>query len=394
MFGARILLFVVAALLVALPCLSAPASAKPLVTGLRTGEHSEATRFVLDISDSVSYSIFTLRDPYRVVIDFPEIGWRILQGDIVETRGLIKSFRYGRYTRGVSRVVLDLTGPVRVKRAFVLPPQGTFPYRFVIDLEAVEAAAFTQAAPTEVRAGVLPVPRKKPSRASARRIIVIDPGHGGIDPGTIGVNGVFEKDITLAIGRELRDALRASGRYDVVMTRDDDVFMRLRDRVEGARRAGGDLFISLHADSIKNREVRGATVYTLSETASDKEAAALAAKENRADVLGGVDLTAETDEVSSILIDLAQRETMNNSARYANLLVGEMSVQTRVLRNGHRFAGFAVLKGPDIPAVLVELGYLSNRRDEKRLSSKSGRAPLVEALTLATEGFFKGVGAP
>ena len=172
MFGARILIFVVAAILVALPCLSAPAAAKPLVTGLRTGEHAEATRFVLDISDSVSYSVFTLRDPYRVVIDFPEIDWRILQGDVVETRGLIKSFRYGRYSRGVSRVVLDLTGPVLVKRAFVLPPQGTFPYRFVIDLEAVEAAAFTQAAPTEVRAGVLPVPRKKPRRAAARRIIV------------------------------------------------------------------------------------------------------------------------------------------------------------------------------------------------------------------------------
>jgi N-acetylmuramoyl-L-alanine amidase len=390
MFGARILVFVAAAILVALPCLSVPASAKPLVTGLRTGEHTEATRFVLDISDSVSYSIFTLRDPYRVVIDFPEMDWRILQGDVVETRGLIKSFRYGRYTRGVSRVVLDLTGPVRVMRVFLLPPLGTFPYRLVIDLEAVEAAAFTQATPV----AVLPVPRKKPSRASGRRIIVIDPGHGGVDPGTIGVNGAFEKDITLAMGRELRDSLKATGRYDVVMTRDDDVFMRLRDRVESARRAGGDLFISLHADSIKNRKVRGASVYTLSETASDKEAAALAAKENRADVLGGVDLTEQTDEVSSILIDLAQRETMNNSARYANLLVGEMSAQTRVLRNGHRFAGFAVLKGPDIPAVLVELGYLSNRRDERLLSSKSSRAPLVEALVHATEGFFKGGGAP
>ena len=380
------------AFLSALASLSSTVQAQPIVSAIRSGQHADWTRFVLDISEAVEYKVFTLRNPYRVVIDLPELQWRVFQGSLVETRGLIENFRFGRFAKGVSRVVLDVSAPVEVHRAFLLPPQGTFQYRFVIDLAAVDEQAFKQtaglAAPPPRAVAPKPKPRSGPR---GTRIIVIDPGHGGVDPGTIGVRGTYEKTITLAFARELRASLLATGRYHVAVTRNGDEFVRLRDRTKFARQAGGQLFLSLHADSIKNRRIRGASVYTLSEIASDKEAAALAARENRADVLAGVDLSDKTDEVSSILIDLAQRETMNMSSRFANTLVGEIGKHARLLRRSRRFAGFAVLKAPDMVSVLVELGYLSNRADERFLSSKSGRANLVTALVSAINVFFASV---
>ena len=394
MLANRLRLPFILAFLSALTSLSPTSPAQPIVSAIRTGQHAAWTRFVLDISEAVEYKIFTLRNPYRVVIDLPELQWNVFQGSVVETRGLIDNFRFGRFAEGVSRVVLDVSAPVEVHRAFLLPPRGTYQYRFVIDLAAVDAQAFKQTAglAPPPRRAVAPKPKPKPrSPSQRRRIVVIDPGHGGVDPGTIGVRGTYEKTITLAFARELRAALLASGRYHIATTRNGDEFVRLRDRTKFAREAGGQLFISLHADSIKNHRIRGAAVYTLSETASDKEAAALAAKENRADALAGVDLSDETDDVSSILIDLAQRETMNMSSRFANTLVGEIGKHARLLRRSHRFAGFAVLKAPDMVSVLVELGYLSNRADERFLSSRTGRANLVTALVSAINAHFASV---
>jgi N-acetylmuramoyl-L-alanine amidase len=239
-------------------------------------------------------------------------------------------------------------------------------------------------------AGSALVPPEKPSaRAAGRKpIIVLDAGHGGKDPGTIGEGGTMEKDITLQMARELKKMLEATGRYQVVLTRDDDVLLALRDRIEIARAAEADLFISLHADHTDVPAIRGASVYTLSENASDTEAATLAARENKEDLITGVNLTAQSPEVTSILIDLAQRETKNMSARFAAMLAKEMSDRTRMVSNSHRYAGFVVLKAPDVPSVLVELGYLSNPDDEAALAKKRHRRVLAKAMVEAIDRFF------
>ncbi len=222
-------------------------------------------------------------------------------------------------------------------------------------------------------------------------LVYIDPGHGGPDPGTIGQNGTYEKNVTLAVARELQRQLLASGRYRVKLTRDSDLFVPLRLRFEMARIDHADLFISLHADSSFVGDARGASIYTLSETSSDAEAAALATKENKADLIAGVDLSKQNVVVTSILIDLAQRETKNLSAHFAELLVEELGKVTLLLRNTHRFAGFAVLKAPDIPSVLIELGYLSDNQDEALLLSGAHRAKLAAAMLRAIDGYFAAV---
>jgi N-acetylmuramoyl-L-alanine amidase len=218
-------------------------------------------------------------------------------------------------------------------------------------------------------------------------LIVIDPGHGGVDPGAIG-NGTMEKSITLAVANALKKELEATGRFRAVLTREKDVYIPLRDRFRVARENGAELFISLHADAHANAKTRGASVYTLSENASDAEAAALAAKENKSDVIAGVDLTNESKVVSGILIDLAQRETINLSARFAKILVGALKKDTLMLGKSHRFAGFAVLKAPDVPSVLLEMGYISSDEDQQLLTSKKHQKKLAKAITRAIASFF------
>lgn len=218
-------------------------------------------------------------------------------------------------------------------------------------------------------------------------LIVIDPGHGGIDPGAIG-NGTMEKTITLAVAKALKKELLASGRFRVALTRDKDVYIPLRDRFKLARDGGADLFISLHADSHANSKTRGASVYTLSETASDSEAEALATKENKSDVIAGVDLSNESKVVTGILIDLAQRETTNLSARFAKMLVKALKRDTLMLEQSHRFAGFAVLKAPDVPSVLLEMGYISSDADQQLLTNKTHQKGLAKAISRAIQSFF------
>ena len=380
---------VLAALVLALLAFAAHAAAAPAVLGVRAGLQPTATRFVLDLSTALEFRVFVLPDPYRVVIDLPDVEWRVEAG-AVAAQGLIAGYRFGHFADGVSRVVLDTTGPVRIERSFLLPPNGASPHRFVLDIAAVTESDFRATAdrPADVAARPIPL-APPPRRTDSKRVVVIDPGHGGIDPGTTGATGRLEKTITLSVATEVAKQLRATGRYHVVLTRERDEFVRLRDRVARARGAGGELFISLHADSIEDRAIRGASVYTLSEKASDVRAAALAAKENRADLIAGLDLEGERDEeVTTILIDLAQRETMNLSAGFANLLVGEIGEVGRILRNGHRFAGFAVLKAPDVPSVLVEMGYLSNRRDEQQLASPAFHKKMAAAIVSGTDRYF------
>ena len=234
------------------------------------------------------------------------------------------------------------------------------------------------------------MPKKPPLPGTVKkRIIVIDPGHGGVDPGSIGVSGIYEKHLTLVAAKALKGYLKETGRFKVYLTRDRDIFIRLRGRIEKARERKADLFISLHADTIRNQKVRGLSLYTLSERASDKEAGALAERENKADLIAGIDLTNESAEVTNILIDLAQRETMNQSAKLAALLVDELKSRVKILRNPHRFAGFAVLKAPDIPSVLIELGFISNKDDERALRSKSHRRKLAQSIASAVDRYFE-----
>ncbi len=411
-------------------------AAETVATDVRVGYHGEHTRFVLDLSQALDIRLFMLDAPYRVVLDMSEVGWRLPPTPLPSQTGLFKTMRYGLYQAGQSRVVLETTHPVAVKTAFYLADQQTGIRRFVLDLvpsdrqtflsslnralpvraggPAYQAASLPDvpmpelnpasgvfapppdAAPvaevTAAQPSMMPAPRKPLALANARkRVIVIDPGHGGADPGTIGASGVYEKHITIAMARQIKSIFEQSGRYKVVLTRDRDVFVRLRDRVNISRKAGAELFISIHADSIKNRKISGASVYTLSEKASDKEAALLAEKENKVDLIAGIDLSTESQEVTNILIDLAQRESMNESAKIANILVQELKRSTKVLRNTHRFAGFAVLKAPDVPSILLELGFLSNKADERNLRSKAYRNKIAKSLLAGVDYYFAGM---
>ena len=359
------------------------------ITGVRAGEHPGVTRFVIDLTGAVSYRVYTLADPDRVVIELALVEWRARPDAPALKRGLITGVRFAPGGEDTWRIVLDVAAPVTIKRDFALPPQGAYPHRLVIDLMAAETSALrADAGRVNGAEPRLPAMRPAALRGQPQRTVVLDPGHGGADPGTISAGGLFEKDLTLAVGLELRRRLLATGRYRVVMTRETDNFVKLRDRVARARHAGGDLFLSLHADSIGNPRLRGASVYTLSETASDDEAGALAERENRADIIAGVDLSGESDVVSGILIDLAQRETMNLSAEFANRLIAELGDAATLLKRSRRYAAFAVLKAPDMPAVLVELGYLSNPRDERMLAAPKQRAPLVAALSRGIDAYF------
>jgi len=402
-------------------------AANSTVTDVRIAVNGADTRVVFDLDSAVNVNVFFLSDPYRVVIDLPEVGWRLPPRPLPKRTGLFQRMRYGLFSPGKSRVVLDLSGPAALSRGFMMSPSARKGYRLVLDIKAIPAKQFATrlknavailpekpyenkalvAAPSPNRKKVVAksgtrknanavkparfvLPPRKPVYRPGRdkKIIVIDPGHGGVDPGTISRSGVYEKYITLAAARELKRQLDKTGRYKVYITRRRDIFIALRDRVRIAREAKADLFISMHADTVKNPETRGASIYTLSEKASDREAQALADKENKSDLIAGIDLSNENPEVTNILIDLAQRESMNRSVRLAGYVVKRLKKMSRLLRNTHRFAGFAVLKAPDIPSVLIELGFLSNKTDEKALRSKAYRAKLARALTLALNEYF------
>ena len=372
-------------------CSVTAADAATLVLGARVGPGKDETRLVLDLSAKVGFAVFTLDKPYRVVIDLPPVTWR-LDPRKTPKGGLVKAFRYGHFRDTISRVVLDVSGPVEVHKAFLLPAKGDAGYRLVVDLRSTSAAKFARRAPSKRAAKrpadgeTVPLPKRRIERSL--KTVAVDPGHGGVDPGAIGVRGTHEKRVTLSHAHALVRKLRATGRYRVVMTRARDTFVPLRRRVAIARRHAADLFISLHADSIPKSAIRGASVYTLSERASDRRAAALAAKENKADLIAGVDLSEQTSEVASFLIDLAQRQTMNDSAVFARILTREIGKVRPLLRNTHRFAGFAVLKAPDVPSVLVELGYLSNPREERSLNRARDRERVTAAIVRAIDSYF------
>ena len=379
-----------------------------IASAMRVNDHDSHTRLVLELSENVDFSLFRLADPYRVVIDLPELDWAVANSANPKPVGLVKSVRFGLFQSGNARMVVDLAGPADIKNAFVLPATGGTPFRFVVDFEPMDRSQFMAMLGPQHRIGQFGAPtvqsatppptatvkrpadgaKAEPKEAGQKKIIAIDPGHGGVDPGAIGVSGIYEKIVTLAAAQQLKSRLEATGRYKVILTRDRDVSLGLSERREIARAAEADIFVSLHADSIANTAVRGLSVYTLSEKASDKEAEALAEQENSADNIIGVDLSHESQEVRHILVDLAQRESMNLATKLAGNLIEELEREVTLVRNSHRFARFAVLKSPDIPSVLIEMGYLSNRDDETFLKKDAYRAKLMGAVVRGLDTHF------
>ncbi len=372
-----------------------------VASALRLSSTGARTRLVLELSENIDFSIFRLAEPYRIVLDLPELDFTVGSGGspMPGATGLIKSIRWGLFQAGDTRVVIDLTDAADVKNAFVLPATGVTPHRFVIDLERTTKDKFLAQVGPQNRIGKQTLPREaqakpddktKPVKnpANTKKLVMLDPGHGGVDPGAIGASGIYEKIITLAAARQLKSRLEDTGRYKVVLTRDKDVSVGLTERRELAHDAGADIFVSLHADSIANKTVRGLSVYTLSEKASDAEAAALADQENDADRIIGIDLSRETQEVRHILVDLAQRESMNLATRVAGRLIDQLRREAMMLRTAHRFARFAVLKSPDIPSVLIEMGYLSHKEEETALKTESYRAKLMAAVVRGLDEHF------
>lgn len=427
---------------------SIPASALT-VDNMRFGVHPDKVRLVLDMDEAVDFRVFTLASPWRLAIDLPEFTW---QAGIVKAplRSHVKNIRQGILQPGIARIVLDLDTPIDVRTAFFLPKDGAKPNRLVIDFskgtpdifaaqkdrilgkltvnneastpQAQTKTAVTHFAPSStpppsraLSGTVVPgmvMPQKKPFSQSTvtaphttapktattplkwvKPTIVIDPGHGGVDPGAVGNGHLLEKHITLSMAKELKRQLEATGRYIVKLTRTNDKYMRLYQRVNFAHKHKSDLFISLHADSIGKKAVRGASIYTLSEKASDEQTERLAMQENRADLIAGVDLSAEDETVVNILVDLAMRDTMNQSKFFANTIVSHLdSHKIRTLENPHRYAGFAVLKAADIPSVLIEMGFMSNSAEAVILASPTFQKKLARAVTSSIDAYFNKVG--
>lgn len=356
-------------------------------SGTKLGGDAARTILTVDLTGPARPNVFTLADPYRVIIDLPDVvfGTAPLAH---EERGLVSAYRYGLIAPRRSRIVIDTREPVKAGHSFI-EASTSQPAKLMIELTAISRSAFLQEMSAKAPAELPPAPKIVPDTSDKRPVVVIDAGHGGIDTGAKGAGGEEEKNVVLGFAHTLNARLTAAGRYRVVMTREDDSFIALADRVKIARENGARLFLSIHADSLSDPfGVRGATVYTLSENASDAEAARLAEKENRADIIAGVNLTEEPDEVADILIDLARRETKVFSVRLANNLVGSARKAMRMNKNPQRSAGFLVLKAPDVPSALLELGYMTNKEDLSLMQSQAWRDKAAEALVQAVDGFF------
>lgn len=359
---------------------------------------ADATTFVLGLSGGVRAEIFTLSDPYRVVVDLPDVAFQLEDGSGSKAQGLIAGFRYGLLAEGKARVVIDTKGPVSIKRAD-MQPSGGKSVDLAIVLVPTSAQAFgggtgvgqkNAATPKPATADTTPA---APKRNRVKPLVLIDPGHGGIDPGAASASSLKEKAVVLAVGLALKERLAAGGRYDVRMTRATDVFISLDQRLAMSRELDADLFISLHADSIAKRtarNVRGATVYTLSEKASDEEARHMAEKENNSDAIAGLQTAKfeEVGEVRNILIDLLKRETSNFSADFSNTLVKQLGTSISLSQRPQRSAAFKVLRQADTPSVLVELGYMSHPEDEKLLNSVAWQRRVAASIGVAIDSYF------
>lgn len=388
----------------------APITARPKATSLRISGDATRTSVRMEVSQPIVASMFTIDEPYRVIIDVPDLDFQFRSGASAGATGLVAAYRYGQFEAGRSRVVIDLSAPANIDKAMFIAPAGKEPGVLSFDLIRVGAAEFKAmrgstsdaspppaAAPGQLRgARHDETPAGNPAAPSpkTRPVVVIDPGHGGIDPGTVAGQGLTEKAVTLSVATIVRNLLVQSGRYDVHLTRQTDTFVSLDQRVRFSRQLQADLFVSIHADSLAEKDqaqsVRGATVYILSESASDDVARRLADKENAADVIAGLSSVPQSaeDQVRNILLDLVQRETANYSSSFRGLLLKNLQGRVPLAKDPQRSAAFRVLKQPDVPSVLIELGYMSNAQDLAMLAKQEGQKQVASAIASAVDAFF------
>lgn len=368
---------------------AAAAEPAPPVSALasRVETAADHSRLIFELTGAVEAQARPLANPPRVIVDLPEVAFRIdpKEGRSAGTSKLIKSYRYGQFAPGRSRVVVDLLAPARIVKA------GAEGNRLVVDLAPATEAAFSaavaqnaDAAPAEP-AATTETPAPQPSD---KPVVMIDPGHGGVDMGATGKHGEQEKAIVLEFARALVAKIEQGGRIRALMTRNEDVFLPLNERVRIAHRNNAALFLSIHADTLAEGHVEGATVYTVSAKASDAEAARIAEKENLADQAAGLESKEESGQVGDILFDLTQRETRAFSAQFSQALIARWKEAGALNKNPARAAGFVVLKSYDIPSALLELGYLSSEKDLARLTSPEWRDQAAGKTAEAIEAFF------
>jgi N-acetylmuramoyl-L-alanine amidase len=370
--------------------------------GAAVNSDGALTRLAIDLTGPVEFQVFRLTGPDRVVVDLTNLEFAMPASTGRAGKGIVRAFRFGAFAPGKSRVVIETTGPVKVEATRLLREGAKGRHRLEIDLaasRAVElsekevAAALESSARLQIATPQASAPSPPAQTERQLPTIVIDPGHGGVDTGAEGALGA-EKDVVLAVARELNRSLLATGRYRVVMTRTGDVFVPLEQRMRISRQHGAQLFISLHADSLEQRElagsIRGATIYTLSQSASDERARRLADKENSADVFAGLHLpsAATQDDVKSILFDLIARETNSLSASFRQSAAKRMRGRILLSRDPQRSANFLVLKQAETPAVLIELGYISHAEDEKLMHSTEWQKQVSTSITSAIDDHF------
>ncbi len=349
------------------------AAASPEVREVRIWAAPDSTRVVLDVSSRIDHTLFTLHDPERVVVDIP--NGRMSRAALPAGQGVIKQIRGAPRESGDLRVVLDLARPVQAK-SFMALPNGTYGYRLVIDLTPPAEAV-------PVRA------EHAPGNNARDLLIAIDAGHGGEDPGAIGRNGTREKNVTLAIARALRDAVAREPGMQPYLTRDGDYFVQLPDRMRKARAKQADIFVSIHADSIRDRSIAGSSVYVLSARgASDTAARILAERENASDLIGGVSLDDKDNVLASVLLDLSQSASMTASMDAAERVLGQLDNVGEVRKTRVQQARFVVLKSPDVASLLVETAYISNPGEEQRLKDPGHQTRLAAAILAGVRGYF------
>ncbi len=349
------------------------------VQNLRVWAGPDSTRAVLDLDGRVDYRLFTLDNPSRVVVDISDTSVESALPLNPEHSGVISNVRHGVRNGGDARVVFDLEGKAR-PQSFLLEPAGDYGHRLVIDLYPEDASSPAERVREVVRS----------ARTGEREMIVaIDAGHGGEDPGAVGPGGTFEKEITFALAREMAKLIDARPGMQAVLIRTGDYYIPLAERYNRARQAQADLFLSIHADAFRDFRVRGSSVYVLSRSGASSEAARLLAKsENKADLVGGVKLDRGDDVLSSVLLDLSQSAALEYSNSAAEAILDQLDTVGRRHRDRVERANFVVLRSPDVPSVLVEVGFISNPQDEQKLGSAKHRRQVAQAITAGVERHF------